>query len=76
MTYPTISYSRNLLADDVIVGVETSGDLLNWRTGAAEVAPVSEIYLGDGRSQVTWRSTRPAGEASAQEFMRLRVEQR
>ena len=74
--FPTISFTRNLLADDVTVSAEVSNDLLDWRSGNGDVVRASESYLGDGSSLVTWRSTRSIENLIQQEFLRLRIQQR
>ena len=69
-----IAYPRNLAADDVVVEVQTSADLLNWETTAGDFALTAEAAQGDGTSQVMWRSLVP--RALLREFVRLRARSR
>ena len=66
----TISYRRNLSADDVMIIVESSGDLINW-----EASPIqnSAIYAGDGTSLETWRTLMAIDDETPRQFLRLRV---
>jgi hypothetical protein len=50
-----ISYSRNLAAEDAVIRVEKSNDLISWLTDAT-IMPISEISQGDGTSRVTWQA--------------------
>ncbi|HET6409498.1 MAG TPA: CotH kinase family protein, partial [Chthoniobacteraceae bacterium] len=67
----TISFRRNLAADDIVYNVERSLDMQTW-TGGAEVEQIGETHLLDGTSEYTWRSTHPIGE-SPREFLRVRL---
>jgi hypothetical protein len=67
----TLSFRRNLAADDVHYSVERSIDLATWTSGA-DVEYVGETHLLDGTSEVTWRSTHPLGE-TPREFLRLKL---
>ncbi len=69
----TISFRRNLLAEDVEIFVEVSSDLLAWNR--METAFVSAIGNGDGSERVTFRSLNSIGSQD-REFIRLRVVQR
>jgi hypothetical protein len=70
----TISYTRNLGADDVLYEVEVSTTLQpgSWSSGPDSAVFVSETDNGDGTSTVVWRSAEPMGSLRAQ-FIRLRV---
>lgn len=72
-TFFTLSFTRNLSADDVMIIVEGSDDLLNW---SSSPLPVSETYHGNGTSSVTWRSSSPIGNLAPIPFLRLRVTER
>ena len=67
-----ISYSRNLAAEDAVIRVEKSNDLMSWVTDAT-IVPISEILQGDGTSRVTWQA---AALVSAEDrcFLRIVVE--
>jgi len=67
----SMSFQRNLAADDLTFVVERSIDLLTWTSGS-DVAYVSESPLGDGTANYVWRSTHPRGE-TPREFLRLKV---
>jgi hypothetical protein len=70
----TITYTRNLGADDVIYEVQTSTSLAPgaWQGGDGFAAFVSWTNNGDGTATVTWRSTTPLASLD-REFLRLRV---
>ncbi len=69
----TISFQRNLAADDVIIEVQLGTDLATW--SALDTAFVSSINNGDGTELVTWRSLTPLASIS-REFIRLHLRQR
>ena len=69
----TITFRRNMAADDVIITAEISSDLANW--DSLGVQYVSSIQNGDGTETVTYRSTTPFASI-AREFVRIRVTQR
>ncbi len=71
--YLTISFRRNLSADDVIYEVQTSAALEGW--SSAGVVYVSAIANGDGTETVTYRSGSPIS-GSTSEFIRLSVSSR
>jgi hypothetical protein len=66
----SITYSRELAADDVFYEPQVSSDLLNW--SSMEMIRVSEVINNDGTSTVTYRSVFPFTERAA-EYMRLKV---
>ncbi len=68
--YLTVSFQRNLLAEDVELFVEVSVDLVSWQSGAAFAVLVSEVHIDGGRSLVTYRS---AGPVAASERIFVRV---
>lgn len=69
----TITFRRNMAADDVIITAESSSDLANW--DSLGVQYVSSIPNGDGTETVTYRSTTPFASI-VREFVRIRVTQR
>ncbi len=71
--YLTITYRRNLAADDALIEVEVATDLSAW--SSIGTAYVSASYNGDGTETVTYRSTTPLADAPRQ-FIRLRVSSR
>jgi len=68
----TISYRRNLAADDVEIEVQISTDLDDWFSGPGEVEFVRAVHNGDGTETVTYRSVLPMS-AGMREFMRVKV---
>ena len=69
----TITFRRNLAADDVIITAEISSDLASWNSLGVQY--VSSIPNGDGTETVTYRSTAPFASID-KEFVRIRVTQR
>ena len=49
----SLSYQRNLAAEDVTMTVEKSTDLINWSSAGLEL--MTDENQGDGTSLVTWR---------------------
>jgi hypothetical protein len=70
-SFLNLTFRRNLAADDTVVTVQRSTDLLNWTSGN-DVTYVSEMHLSDGTAVYTWRSTHPLTE-NAKEFLRLQI---
>ena len=74
--YLSLTYTRNLAADDVTLEVEHSVDLQIWENALdGAVVLVSETPNGDGTTTVTWRSATPINMAQRQ-FLRLASELR
>jgi len=69
----TITFRRNLAADDVILAAEISSDLVNWDPLGVEY--VSSIPNGDGTETVTLRS-KALFSSIDKEFVRIKVTQR
>ncbi|MGC6466692.1 MAG: lamin tail domain-containing protein [Akkermansiaceae bacterium] len=68
--YLTLTFRRNLAADDVSFAVEISNDLKAWTQPGLLL--VSSIPNGDGTAAVTYRSVQPLGSVE-REFLRVRV---
>lgn len=71
-SYLTITFQRNLAADDARFVVERSTDLSAWSSAPADVAYVSENNNGNGTATYVWRSAHLRSE-SVNEFLRVRV---
>ena len=74
--FMTLSYTRNIAADDVIFTAQISEDLVNW-TGDTEgvFTLVSRVENGDGTETITYRLNEPV-TATAELFGRLSVQSR
>jgi hypothetical protein len=66
----TMSFRRNIAAEDVVIYVEVSPDLVGW--DEMETAFVSATPNGDGTEVVTYRSTSDIA-TTAREYIRLKV---
>ena len=76
-SYVTITFQRNIAADDVDVWVETGSDLEGWNTGEAHSVLVSQINNGNGLSSVKYRAANPYNISSPSSwFYRLAAELR
>jgi hypothetical protein len=71
--YLTITYRRNLAADDVVFEVQVGADLEAW--SALGTVLVSAVNHGDGFETVTYRSLTPLASVDIG-FIRLLVRQR
>jgi hypothetical protein len=69
----TITFRRSLAADDVLLEVQTSEDLVSWSALGTQL--VSTVSNGDGTDTVTFRSTTPV-PSQAKEFIRLKASSR
>jgi len=73
----TVTFPRNLAADDAIVVIELSDDLDNWTPAGEMLNFVSEVHGGDGRSTFTFESptltTNVPATIATRSFVRLRV---
>jgi hypothetical protein len=70
-SFLTLTFRRNLAADDTVCTVQRSVDLENWTSGN-DVTYVDEVHQSDGTTSYTWRSTHPLTE-SPREFLRVQV---
>ena len=72
--YLTLTWQRNITADDVEITPELSTDLLTWVSGEPHLIFVSETNQGDGTSLVTYRTADPFDpQTSPRAFLRLNV---
>lgn len=67
-----ISHPRNLAADDAVLSMEVSADLVSWVPAGEDFIIESDTPAGDGTSVVLWR----ASPVVTREFIRLKVESR
>lgn len=73
-TYLTLTYRRNLAADDVEYRLEQSSSLTGGSWSSASVTPVGEsIPTPGGVSRVTFRTTVPFNSLGQRHFVRLRA---
>lgn len=70
--YLTLSFSRNLAAEDVVYEVQVSDELQYWRSGDTDVVFISRVNHGDGTETITYRNTQKIGGKNHQ-FIRLKV---
>ena len=70
---PTVAleFPRNLAADGFTITVETSIDLVHWRSGDPGIVYAGIHREGDGRAIMVWRAAPPAAPDSAPRFYRL-----
>lgn len=68
-----LTFTRNLTADDALIEVETSTDLVTWSPLAAILT--SRINHGDGTATDTYRSSASI-DSSLRKFLRLKVTRR
>ena len=74
--YITLSFRRNIAADDVLVFIDYSTDLITWRDVTSAFVTDSEIADNDGTSMVTLRHNVPFNAKTPRGFHRLRIEKR
>lgn len=68
----SVTYSVNLAAEDAVVAMEQSTDLLTWIPAAPAFQLENEVHNGDGTATLTFYSIAPA-ETGSRLFVRLRV---
>ena len=68
----TLTFRRNLAADDLIYEVEVGSDLAGWSTSTTFI---SRVNNGDGTSSEVYRSNTPLS-AQIRQFIRLKVSER
>jgi hypothetical protein len=71
--YLTLTFRRNLAADDILFEVQLSSDLSGW--DPLGTTAVSATANGDGTETVIWRSLTPIDNL-VREFIRLKVEEK
>ena len=71
--YLTLTYRKNLAADDLTYEVEVGTDLSGW--DPLGTTPVSATANGDGTETIVWRSLTPVKNL-VREFIRLKVAQK
>ena len=71
----TVSYPRNLAADDALIVVEVSTDMVTWTPAGEDLEHDDEVHNGDGTSTLTLRTPEAASGAN-KFFVRLRVYER
>jgi hypothetical protein len=69
--YLTISFQRQIAADDLSYTIEFSSDLVTWTPGGVLVSQTPSGN-GDGLVREVWRATMPRS-AGSQPYSRLRV---
>jgi hypothetical protein len=72
INYLTISFRRNLAADDVRFTVEASNDMVNWNGDNNHVVFVSKTTHEDGTATLVYRSAQPY-DAATHQFLRVRM---
>ena len=68
----TVTFRRNSAAEDIVISVESSANLVDWNLIQTEV--VSSISNGDGSDTVTYRSLSDIA-VTTREFIRVKVTQ-
>jgi hypothetical protein len=72
VNYLTLTFRRNLRADDVRFSVEGSEDVVNWFNDSAHVVFVSKTEHEDGTATFVYRTAQPFN-TKARQFLRLRM---
>ena len=71
----TVSFPKNLAADDALVVVEVSTDMVTWTPAGETLEHGDETHNGDGTTTLTLR-TSEAASGEAKLFVRFRVYER
>jgi hypothetical protein len=71
--HSTLSFRANMLADDLLMVVEHSNDLINWTSGPGETQLVIRNDNPDGSSDLTFRTVPSVNQ---RKFMRVRFQLR
>ena len=69
----SLTFTRNLNADNVTVTPKVSSDLDTWDTGTVALTYVDTHNNGDGTATVIYRSTQPASALPTRMFAKLEV---
>ena len=73
----TVSYPRNLAADDALIVVEVSTDMVTWTPAGEDLEHDDEVHNGDGTSTLTLRTPDAASLSNPYKFfVRLAVYER
>ena len=76
LTYPTVSYTLSLGADEVAVAVQYSNNLIDWSNLEDEPVIFSEEYIGEGLTKVNIRMKTSLLEDDNLKFYRLKITKR
>ena len=76
LTYPTLSYTLSLGADEVAVAVQYSNNLIDWSNLEDEPIIFSEEYIGEGLTKVNIRKKTSLLEDDNLKFYRLKITKR
>jgi len=66
----TLQFQRNLAADDVLVVIDTSEDLIHWELSSSSLEMAEQLANGDGTATIIIRGPIPAG---TRQFYRLGI---
>ncbi len=69
----SLTFIRNLNADNVVVTPKVSSDLNTWNNGTVALTYVTTNNNGDGTATITYRSTQPASALPTRMFAKLEV---
>ena len=75
-TYPTVSYTRSLGADEVAIDVQYSNNLIDWSNFEGESVILSEEYLGEGLTKVNIRKKISLEDDDNLTFYRVKITKR
>ena len=75
-TYPTVSYTRSLGADEVAIDVQYSNNLIDWSHFEDESVILSEEYLGEGLTKVNIRKKISLEDDDNLTFYRVKITKR
>ena len=75
-TYPTVSYTRSLGADEVAIDVQYSNNLIDWSNFEDESVILSEEYLGEGLTKVNIRKKISLEDDDNLTFYRVKITKR
>ena len=76
LTYPTVSYTLSLGADEVVVAVQYSNNLMDWSNLEDKPVIFSEEYIGEGLTKVNIRKKTSLLEDDNLKFYRLKITKR
>lgn len=73
--YLSLTYQQNLAADDVLLELQVSNNLIDWNSGPGSLEFVSRTNNGDGTATLVYRSASPI-DSAVRQFVRLLAMQR